>query len=72
MVKSKSIIVVKIGTPERPATEEDFADMERQLEEAKRTGCLVTHHAVQFETLYLPADCNFAIDTVKNGFKPNG
>lgn len=57
----KSILIVKLGTDDRPATEEDIKDMEESLLRAFKNGVLVTHHAVQFEILNLPIE---SIDVV--------
>jgi hypothetical protein len=51
------LLVVRVGDSDMPATAEDITDMQAALENAMEGGkpaVLVTHHSVDFETVYVP------------------
>ncbi len=54
--KTKEVLVIKIGDKDRPPGEADFEYMKEQLEIAAKTGILITHGQVKFETIDLPVD----------------
>ena len=48
LLKNK-LLVVKVGSDERPAGKKDIKDMKKQIKKALRSNRpLVTHHAVDF------------------------
>jgi len=53
---SKPILVVKVGSDNRPATKEDLEDVEKQIKKALEDPdpILVTHHNIEFQYVYKP------------------
>ena len=63
MIFSIEILVIKIGTPERPAGPDDIEHMQKCLQDGfsgnvKDNITLVAHHAIEFETVSVPVDEN--------------
>lgn len=54
----RSLLVVKVGCDDRPASQEDLDQIAEDIKEALSKGdqsvVLVTHHYVQFEQFHLP------------------
>ena len=56
------LVLFKIGTDERPASQDDIKDFKRLLEEVKKAGksheeaCVLTHHCVTMHELELDKD----------------
>ena len=66
----RPLLVVKIGSKERPADAGDFKDMKDSIEEAiEGNGILVTHHDVKFETIYIPTELD--LDGIIGGNIPD-
>jgi len=52
-IKDDEILVVKVGTDERPSGPDDLKAIQMLLTQASldKSLCLVTHHAVEFVTI---------------------
>jgi hypothetical protein len=54
-----NMMVVRVGDKDRPAGVEDILDMQEQIKECLTEGgnpVLITHHAVEFETIQIPCE----------------
>lgn len=56
-VESDEVLVIKVGTDDRPASEENIKDVAKSIKVLQKTAkkdkfqCLVTHHAIEFSLL---------------------
>lgn len=66
----KTILVVRVGTEDRPAAPEDLADMASCLKEifkGEDPPVLVSHHAVSFEHIDVPVAEDGTVNVVVVG-----
>ena len=56
--KGKTLLVVKVGTDDRPASEQDIENVQKSLLQILPKGsfCVVTHHAIDFQSVPIGTD----------------
>jgi len=64
--KLKKLMIVKVGTDERPASQADINWVKKELNKAITEGVpFITHHAVEIDILPVDDIINFRVEKTK-------